>query len=62
MNSPLPHEKGEFHAVLLELKSPLMRIGIAEDRIARRGESMFCGIEEFFGFMGYVGCRLNEAI
>ena len=38
MNLPLSHEKGEFHhdAVVLELRSPLMRMGMAEDRVARR--------------------------
>ena len=41
MNLPLPHEKWEFHAVLLELRSPLMRISMTEDRVARRGERMF---------------------
>ena len=41
MNSPLPHTKGEFHAILLELRFPLMRIDMAENRIARRRERMF---------------------
>ena len=55
MNSPLLHEKGEFHALLLELRSPLMRIGMAEDMVARKRERMFCGIAELFGLVGSCG-------